>query len=340
MNGAQAYFKEQHAHHLRQYADSITQFSLRDITEIFPQGMHEALVSQLIGNAAFSFKGPVPNIKIPFYCVIAFPPASKFHLGYASVLKEAELWIQHGAKPIIILSSCEATARGVSYNELNDRISYSKDFLEGYFSTGVKPQIIVDRETKEFQELELEVQGKINIAKLHQLMGKPAEGENLSYYRIPSLMVTTFLLAGKLAQDKEASVVIPLGMNEITYTELTKQVARKIGAREPTFVFRGQINDITAQARMSSKSPEKALHIDEDISLLAEKLRKSVTNAVQPIEGNIDTGRPAGCHFLRLVSALDFMNPDITATYLNCAAGGKCKDCKETVINHLRAVGT
>lgn len=112
MNGAQTYFKEQHAHHLRQYADSVAQFSLRDITEIFPQGMHEALVSQLIGNGAFSFKGPVPNIKIPFYCVIAFPPASKFHLGYASVLKEAELWIQHGAKPIIILSSCESTARG------------------------------------------------------------------------------------------------------------------------------------------------------------------------------------------------------------------------------------
>lgn len=339
MNGAHAYFQEIHAHNLRQYADSIAQFSLKDVTTLLAQPQYASTLSRLIGNGAFSFKGPPLKIETPFYCVIAFPPTSKFHLGYASVLKEAEIWMEYGATPLIILSSCEAAVRGTSSEDLEARIAYSKAFLRDYFSSCHDLKILVDREEKDFLELELQVQGKINIAKLHQLMGKPSEGENLSYYRIPSLMVTTFLLAGRIAQNRDASIVIPLGMNEITYTELAKQVARKMGEKEPTFVFRGQLNDISAQSRMSSKAPEKALHIDETIDGLVEKLNKTVTNAVPPVEGSVTIDRPLGCHFLRLVSALHLPSPVIQGAYSNCMNAGKCKDCKEAINNHLMVAG-
>lgn len=339
MNGLQAYFHGMHAHDLRQYADSMAQFSLKDVAGLLPQPQYASTLSRLIENGAFAFKGPIPKIGTPFYCVIAFPPASKFHLGYASVLKEAKIWMEYGATPLVILSSCEATLRGASAEDVNARIAYSKAFLADYFSSCADLKIIVDREEREFLNLELQVQGKINIAKLHQIMGKPAEGENLSYYRIPSLMVTTFLLAGRIALNKNADVVIPLGMNELTYTELAKQVARKIGEKEPTFVFRGQLNDISAQSRMSSKTPEKALHIDEPIEGLVEKLKKSVTNAVPPVDGSVTIERPLGCHFLRLVSALHLPSPVLEGAYSNCMNAGKCKDCKEAINNHLKVAG-
>lgn len=335
------YFLTACAENRTRYQAATQQFPMREMDGVLG-GARQDIVEKLTRNGAFAFRGPPIAAEIEDRtgrpsCVVSFPPAARFHLGYSSVLKEAEIWATAGASVTVILSAAEASVRGAAEEDLQARIDYSRSFLTRYFAGSIAPTIIVDREWGPFLSLELQLQNHMKIAKLNQLLGRPEDGDTLARYRISSLMATTFVFA---AQMGNAGVVVPLGMNEMAYTELAKIVARKASLKEPTFTFRGQINDTTNTARMSSKTPEKALHIDETWASTATKLRRTVTNPVTPKPEQPNDGRPEGCHFLRLLAALPVADQLFEGTYLECYNGLPCRDCKSKVASTLAGADT
>jgi tryptophanyl-tRNA synthetase len=266
-----------------------------------------------------------------FSVILGLKP-SKIHLGHLNIINEVKYWEKIGGKVFFVLGYFEKL---IDLNFDKDSTYKISENIQRQLSEGIKNKVsIIDTIYPEWNDWQNIVENQITVNKVNQLLGWD-KNKTLRNYKIVSNMVTSFL-APQFFLQHPTTTVIPCGVTELPFIELSKIVANKLNLIEPTATFKYKIPSVNNSERMSSNSIDSTIFMDDSIDVIKTKLLKTKTGGrATVLEQKQIGGDPLKCPFLKLVTF--FIDATISNVIINdCLSGNLCSDCKKQTLQVIK----
>ncbi len=274
--------------------------------------------------------------KKPYTVVVGFKP-SRFHVGHITTARELAFHMDHGGKPMFIVSGFEAGSP-LSQDEAQGKVNKFMNIAAHYSNSEPvrNPTVISDTVSDDLSALEERVGSDLSIQQIKRLYGWD-DSTSLYKMRTAAKLAAAFILPRVLNPDQPA--VVLMDINQVTHTEVAKIVARKLKLPTPAYSHRLLLPGLdSVNQRMSVNRPESVIFLDGDERDQEKRLQKAYTGGQPTRELQQKLGADAlGCSFYRIV---DTINPDgslLEETLHRCGSGAfLCGQCKIANIQEIR----
>lgn len=232
------------------------------------------------------------------------------NLAHFTILKEVLFLIRNNNKAKIIFVNLN--------NNDNEFIESFIELLNSKTQKKVNYEVITKSYLNQNNILE-QIAECLKIKEIRRIMGFN-ENQVASQYLSVLNMVATFLINNYI--NKECLILAD--MNQVTYYELAKKVAKQRNLTLPAFTFHMFFPNLKRKGRMSNRDPDNAIFISDSPSLKLKKIMSCYT------------GELKDCVLLRIMD-LVYTKTELEKEITSC--GYCCLDCKKrnshTIINRI-----
>jgi tryptophanyl-tRNA synthetase len=264
--------------------------------------------------------------KSKFNVIIGFRP-SRFHFGHFTLAREIAYYIEHGGKPIFIISDF-LHEKQLSQKEKQDVFNNFIKLIRFYRHVDSDNiEVIYDMDNYRLTLLETLISNHITINKICKLYGWGAS-TSLKLARSASLSVSEFLFSNHYYPDLQSVVLCDI--NQVTHVELTKIIARKLKINLPGFSYRILLpSSLNPDERMSIRNEKGCIFVDDSAEVKDKKLRLSFTGGRKTtIEQRQLGGEPWNCCFFKYIDLFSTFEHK-SQIFLDCTNGTvTCFECK------------
>lgn len=272
--------------------------------------------------------------------MVGFRP-SRWHMGHLTLARELAFHLDHGGKPLFVVSGYEANAP-LSQRGAEKKVEELLPYVSHYAKSQQKPDIkvVADTDSIELRKLEDQIGYLFSIKAIQRLYGWD-DTTSINKIRIPILLAASFLLPQVLNPDR--ATVVLTDVNQTTHSELAKVAARRLGIDSPpAYSHRLLLPGLSGTGRMSVKDASSVVFLDEPEADIEKKLRRSVTGGQPTLELQQQLGGDStGCSFFRSAELL--LDAHAERTHSTCRSGALCGACKkqitQVVVKTLQQIG-
>lgn len=244
--------------------------------------------------------------------IVGFGNCGALHIGHFLLVKELLFYVNNNSKIYF-----------VNLDPDNDNRFVYKivEILRINYFGKINYEILTGNDIN-IMRLKKQIASNLNINVINRIMGW--ENENLQSYEKVLDMLATFSLSNLILEKNK---IVITDINQAIFYGLLKNIENKLQIELPNFTYHLLLPSIkTPTERMSIKKTKSLIFVDEEESLMEEKLMCSFT-------GNID--KQYTCTLLRiidLVSAVDYTDEVI----MSCEKYNSiCLECKKNNISKL-----
>jgi tryptophanyl-tRNA synthetase len=311
---------------IRAHSAQMVQYGIQTIGMSFlkKNEVYADAYAQLLSAGVWGGRG-VADERIPHYVVLGLKP-SKLHLGHVSLFKELAVWMQLGAKPLIVVGSFEQLARnGIVVEEHRGHLARVLGRLVG--DTPVT--ILDDVASAEWPALEAQVSKVLKKKPVAMLRSGGHLPDYLSV-RVASLVVTA-ILSPQLLTGHPREVIFPCGTNELPFVDMARHAAAALKLIPPSTTCREFLRTVDGKKRMSSRNDSVTIFLGDTMDQTATKLRAVVTGGREPVEHRAIGGDIYRCQFFK-IAALTLDEYQVPKIVDECLGGKLCHECKGDVV--------
>ena len=266
------------------------------------------------------------------FCVLVGFRPSRFHLGHITLIQELLWYMDHGAKPIFIVSGHEANT-SLSADQARKKVLEFWQILlaESGQKIPEPDHIYSDKECLDLRLLEDRVEECVPAQKIFQLYGWKSE-ISVAVLRVATKTAAAFLFPRVLFP--KLPVVVLSDINQVTHSEVAKIVSRKMGITVPAFSYRVLLPSLLGpQKRMSIRNERSAIFLNEDVGQASKKLRRCFSGGRRTVsEQREQGGNPFVCSFFSVCRLL-LSGGEVEELLGKCVSGqASCGDCKSLYV--------
>jgi len=277
-------------------------------------------------------------------------PTGKLHIGHLEGVLGDWVRLQENNKCNYFVADWHAITTNSNTKEIKENtISMVKDWM-AYGIDPDKSNIFIQSKISQHAELSLVFSMLVNLGRLEKLptfneymkeVIKADEKDIKLYDEAKRANVNHGFLGYPILQAADILLyktnLVPIGQDQIPHIELTRDIAKKFNNLYaeifpvPDYVLGSTPKIIGFDGRKMSKSYGNALHPDDSIQSVMEKVRKMITDP-QKLRKN-DSGNPYVCSIYDLHEIFSESNKEIANECHDGARG--CVDCKLELSKNL-----
>jgi tryptophanyl-tRNA synthetase len=278
--------------------------------------------------------------KTPWAVVSGLNPSGPLHFGHKVIFDQLLWYQQQGADVFIPITNDETYVVGKA-NSLKDsrRIAY-EEVIPSIIAMGFdsqKTHIYVDSDYPEIYNVAMELSKHISLNKIFGVFGfdKEDEIENAGtlFYRA-AVQISQILLPQYLEFGGQKPTLIPVGVDQIPYLLLARDVAKKKEFIPPAQVYSRFQFGLDGKGKMSASRPESVIFLTDSLDSARQKLKTAYTGGLSSAQTQTELGGvPQICPIAQM-QTYNFLNS--MKMYDDCS-GGKllCGSCKNATTQNV-----
>jgi tryptophanyl-tRNA synthetase len=285
--------KEQHAIKLAQkekesnyYPEKLEEFGLKTINRFVD--FHPDPSKYMKLGITFGHKGMEPVAEAmannePWAVVSGLNPSGPLHMGHKAVFDEL-LWMQkNGADVFIPITNDESYVVGKTSSLAESRRIAIEQVIPSIIAMGFKAEktkIFIDSDYMDIYNVAMDLSPHLTLNKAFGVFGfdKSEQGENpgTMFYR-SGVQLAQILLPQYEEFGGPKPTLIPVGIDQHPYIQLSREVARKKGFIPPAELDLKFMWGLDGKGKMSASREESAIFLTDSPEVAKKKLKKSYT---------------------------------------------------------------
>ncbi len=273
-----------------------------------------------------------------FAVLTGFNPSAPLHFGNKMFIDQAIAFQKLGGKVYIPLSDDETYVFGKS-DSLKEATERAYNLIPKILALGLdenKTKIFISSRCKYVYPLAIELSRRTTLSTIRAIFGfKDSDNPGKFFYGI--IQAAHILLPQIDELEGRIPTIVPIGIDQDPYIRLARDLAEKLNFIKPSstnhFFMRG-----LRGGKMSGSKKESAIFLDDDLSVVKEKIMNALTGGAPTIEEHRKFGgNPEKCvvfEYFKFHLVED--DKELEKIYLECKHGERvCGDCKKECFEKL-----